>query len=852
MAVILKAEQPLRKIKDSTGATVQGYPRVRLFKAHTRTWQHLDDLHRDLLALQHRPGCALVRGTLTAAGTAAGLVRRVCNQEPYHFEPAAQSWMALDVDGAAVPAPLQSSTPTERAQWLCGEWAPAILRPVSCVVQWTASEGFDPALLYARMWYWITAPITDKALKALVKRWQAIRPALDTSLCSAVQLHYTAPPVIAGGADPRPDRVLRLDRELDAVDLSSELDLTLQLPAPSAPPAPSASGATSQPSAPPPGAHGVEWLRAIAALKRISPDCSYRQWTQIGMALHSQWPVDGLALWHRWSCATTEADHQYRRQQCGQRWATFKPTSGITLATLHLLAKGTQTAHTATRGTVDLQGDLEERALQVLDRIRMENRTSPRTWVQGLSMVRLVQTQKAKEIEVLTADSLRAHLQLTSRFRQWHPETKTKPGQMMPCDLPIALCKQIIHRQKTLPALRRVTRSPRFAPDGTLQTRTGYHRQLETWFELEDLDLQVPGKPTRRECAQALEWLQLELLSEFPFVDECSLVHAVCLLLLPLVRSMIDGPVPLFLVTAPVARTGKSKLVNVCALATTGAQAQLCPPSKDNEEWRKQITATLRSAPVVALIDNLAPGVNTDSANLASLLTAQQWTARELGSSNNLTLTNDAIWTATGNNPALSRELADRCVWIQLDPKHPDPSARSGWRHPRLERWAAQHQGQACSAAATVVRYWMQHQVPGTATMGGFEAWAEVMGSLMQTVAPVMAKEMMKNRAHMRRQVSPAHDEWQTFVHAWWHTHRHQKKNVGELWQLCDKAGLLDTSRGAGNERSQRTRMGRALRGAVDRRYIISDGETQVQLRIAGAGRCSITRSKAYKLEPQQ
>jgi hypothetical protein len=95
----------------------------------------------------------------------------------------------------------------------------------------------------------------------------------------------------------------------------------------------------------------------------------------------------------------------------------------------------------------------------------------------------------------------------------------------------------------------------------------------------------------------------------------------------------------------------------------------------------------------MALIDNLEPGRNTDSANLAALLTSTQWTARELGTVRNVSVPNDTIWTATGNNPGLSRELADRALWIHLDPAHHDPSSRTNFQIPYIEDYAKEHQG---------------------------------------------------------------------------------------------------------------------------------------------------------------
>ena len=346
----------------------------------------------------------------------------------------------------------------------------------------------------------------------------------------------------------------------------------------------------------------------------------------------------------------------------------------------------------------------------------------------------------------------------------------------------------------------------------------------------------------------ALDFLFGDLLPDFPFKDESSRVHALALLLLPLVRSMIPGPTPLHLITAPLPRTGKTKLVNVCALATSGQIAQLCPPSKDNEEWRKQITATLRSAPAVALIDNLEPGRNTSSTNLAALLTSKVWTARELGTNRNVSLPNDTIWTATGNNPALSRELADRCVWIHLDPASSDPSSRCNFQQPYIETYAQKAQGRICGALACLVDHWLQSKAQWAGSLGGFEHWSKVIGGILEACG--LGAHLLANRAWMRKRISPAQDEWSAFVLAWYLAFVSTPATATELFNLADDEGLLDTARGAGNERSQKTKIGIALRGMTDRHFSVIDPNTgqDMTLQVTDGGAQTRTRAKTYKL----
>jgi hypothetical protein len=82
-------------------------------------------------------------------------------------------------------------------------------------------------------------------------------------------------------------------------------------------------------------------------------------------------------------------------------------------------------------------------------------------------------------------------------------------------------------------------------------------------------------------------------IGEFPFVDDASRANALALFITPEIRHAIVGNVPMGLVDAPQAGSGKSLLVSVVSEKTTGSAAAMKPaPIRDDEEWRKTLTAT--------------------------------------------------------------------------------------------------------------------------------------------------------------------------------------------------------------------------------------------------------------------
>ena len=148
---------------------------------------------------------------------------------------------------------------------------------------------------------------------------------------------------------------------------------------------------------------------------------------------------------------------------------------------------------------------------------------------------------------------------------------------------------------------------------------------------------------------------------------------------------MIDGPTPLHLIEKPTPGTGATLMVDAIATILTGAGASVMTEGRDDEEWRKRVTAKLRQIPSIVLIDNLRQKL--DSAAVAAALTAPFWEDRILGASEMARLPIRCVWIATGNNPEFSNEMARRLVRIRLDAHVERPWQRAGFRHPDLMTW---------------------------------------------------------------------------------------------------------------------------------------------------------------------
>jgi putative DNA primase/helicase len=176
---------------------------------------------------------------------------------------------------------------------------------------------------------------------------------------------------------------------------------------------------------------------------------------------------------------------------------------------------------------------------------------------------------------------------------------------------------------------------------------------------------------------------------------------------------------------------------------------------------------------------------------------------------------NRAIWIATGNNVAMSRELVRRTIWIRINARVERPSERTGYRHPRLLDWVEENRQSLVQAALTLIQAWIHRGRPhGSQTMGMFEDWVTVLGGILD-VAGVPG--LLENRPQFQQQQQGAHDDWPAFLQAWWDRIGTQPVGVAQLYQLANDGQYLDEVLGDGGPRSQRSLMGRRLTKMVDR-----------------------------------
>ena len=417
-----------------------------------------------------------------------------------------------------------------------------------------------------------------------------------------------------------------------------------------------------------------------------------------------------------------------------------------------------------------------------------------------------------------------------ARIAHWY--TITKRGLQIDALPPMHVVRDmLVQPDNEIPGLERIVEAPVFAPNDNLHIKSGYDAASRCYFApatgLRIPD--VPQQPSPAEVSSARSVITEELLGDFPFVGDAEQAHSVALFLLPFARDLIDGVTPLHLIEKPSPGTGASLLADALTLPFLGRSVSTLTEGSDEDEWRKRITAKLTSGGSIILIDNLKNRL--DSAALSAALTGSTWEDRILGRSIIVKVPVRVVWIATGNNPSFSYELSRRIARIRLDSGVDQPWLRNSFRHPNLREWVIAHRPQLIWAALTLIRAWIVAGKPeGKVVMGSYEQWSKVMGGILEVNG---INGFLGNLQNLYHQSDAEGQAWKAFVDEWWKQLGAQQVGVVKLYEIASPAfgDPIDLNLGDGNERSQKTRLGRLLVLNRDKRFgglmITADGTKQ-------------------------
>jgi hypothetical protein len=297
-------------------------------------------------------------------------------------------------------------------------------------------------------------------------------------------------------------------------------------------------------------------------------------------------------------------------------------------------------------------------------------------------------------------------------------------------DAPMAVANTYLQRvgRWRLPVLSGLLNAPTLRADGSILSAPGYDTATGLLLDASVRRFApVPDEPTRDDARAALDLLA-SLIANFPFVSGVDRSVALSAILTACIRRNLPTA-PLHAFDAPVAGSGKSKLVDIATLIATGRVAAVIAQGQKEEELEKRLGALMLAGEQVVAIDNCEAPLGGDF--LCQMLTQTSLRMRILGKSEVPELPTTALVTATGNNLTLIGDMTRRAILCRLDPRCERPELRRFNSDPVL--LLQEGREPYLVAALTVLRAFHIAGRPLQADpLGSFEVWSNwVRGALI-------------------------------------------------------------------------------------------------------------------------
>lgn len=495
-----------------------------------------------------------------------------------------------------------------------------------------------------------------------------------------------------------------------------------------------------------------------SAVQAIDADCDRTRWRNVGMALHSEYNghETGFLLWDSWSATAAErypgteearkqwgsyriregqtinieTVFQYAKEDSGWRWKPKAPTETIALDS------GTEITVPTVMVEVGELGSAIEQAEAALIESWAQERGVERIYQRGSALARVRYDREpvsirrgvscpdeAPVIERVAPVYLQRVLEDAARF--YRPDRKGKPVRTC-CPQPVIQGYMQSAGHWQLPHLQAVTTTPVFRRDGTILQTPGYDLESGVYYDPCGVDYPViPDAPNEEDALEALGEI-MHVVRAFPWKQRSDLSVWLAALLTPFVRPMLPSA-PLFLFTAPVRGSGKSKLVNIIAAVATGTSPSVMAHATDPDEQRKRILALLMRGVPVVCIDNVETAIG--GSTLCSILTEPTFEDRVLGETRTVKVPTAITVTVTGNNVSVTGDLTRRVLACTIDPKLEHPENRSFDFEP--VDLALRNRPALVAACLTILRGYIAAGMPSPDSgplhpFGSFEQWSEI------------------------------------------------------------------------------------------------------------------------------
>lgn len=351
----------------------------------------------------------------------------------------------------------------------------------------------------------------------------------------------------------------------------------------------------------------------------------------------------------------------------------------------------------------------------------------------GLGLVRPIvddavasngRTAKIARLKVVELDCLIDHMSQAAEWAKWDGRKKG----LVPKNPPKDVAKIVLAREGYW-QFRKITgviTTPTLRPDGTILAEPGYDARTRLLLLKPPRLPKIPERPTRDDALHALRTLG-ELLEGFPFVDGASKAVAFSALITPVVRGALSVA-PMHAVTAPVAGSGKSYIIDLASAIAAGDRTPVQSPGGNEQEFEKRLTAAVLAGQAIISIDNVNGELGGDF--LCQMIERPLVAVRPLGGSTIVQIESRASSFATGNNIRLVGDMTRRVVLCSLDPDMERPETRTFDSNP-FEMVLADR-GKYIAAALTIARAYIVAGSPSKLNpLASFEDWSRVVRSAL-------------------------------------------------------------------------------------------------------------------------
>jgi len=352
-------------------------------------------------------------------------------------------------------------------------------------------------------------------------------------------------------------------------------------------------------------------------------------------------------------------------------------------------------------------------------------------------------------LSTFSADSFIEPVAEAAIYQRW----SVRKNAWIDIDPPVQLVRMVLSRERrwAFPHVSGIITTPTLRPDGSLLAAPGYDPRSELYL-LPSLQLPpIAVHPTQQDALVGLEKLK-HLFREFSFQDKngkglerrlnCSV--AISALLTALLRGSLPTS-PVYLVRASVAGTGKSYLVDVISVVTTGQFCPVITTSKNAEETEKRIGSILLSGIPIVSLDNCIHDLGGEL--LCQLTERPVIRIRILGRSEMPPCECHTVVFATGNNIVFKGDMVRRGLVCNLEALDERPELRE-FEADALDVVAADR-GPYVAAALTIVRAYIAAGSPKVCpSLGSYSAWSDMVRSPLVWLGepdPVISMEGLRN-----------------------------------------------------------------------------------------------------------